>query len=95
MDLIKSKSYGTVHGDGLDHVYEQDGKFFDGQGMEMGKEKVPHIAANAQKADNAQKEVPTVYNKLTIADIKAQLDGLGIEYDEDAKKNELYKLMKG
>ena len=31
----------------------------------------------------------------TIADIKAQLDEKGIEYDAKAKKEELIKLLKG
>lgn len=84
--LDKSKPYGTVSGVGADHVYEQCGKNFDGQGNEIWKTKKP------VKVDQPESETIPIETRLLIIDknangylsvkeIKAALTKVGVAFN--------------
>jgi hypothetical protein len=74
--LDKSRSYSTVSGYGENHVYEQDGKKFDGMGNEIVEGHKPATTENR----------PIIVDQnangyMSVKEIKAALIKAGIEFN--------------
>ena len=69
-DLDESRSYGTIYGTGMNHSFEQDGRFFDSQGREVHEDGTP--VTTKEKIDRKRKELESLevktvsYTHLTL-----------------------------
>lgn len=74
-------------------ILDSPSKIYGGDWVEYTKkdaqEETPHVEKSV-KPEQVGNE-----SDLTKADIMNELDALGIEYDKNAKKEDLYKLMMG
>lgn len=88
--LDKSKPFGEVYGP-APYRFEQNGKYFSAQGFEVDEKGTPVDTPDPEPIGQHDQDGD---GNLTVPEIKAALDELGIEYGKTEKRDSLLDKLK-